>query len=148
MSRNPTRRDVMAGAASAALVSPVAASAAPDPVLAMIERHKAAIACYDAAANMQDRSEAHLNAACEAGGAADALALAMIETKPTTLAGILALMRYTANLPLDGSEWPDNIAARWPERFGHAPTLTWGDVVCGNLADALAGILAKDGAQS
>lgn len=145
--RAVTRRAALAGITTAAIARP-AASMTPDPVFAAIERHKAASVLFDAACDVQVTSDAHLDAAREAGHAADAIAIEMIETRPTTLAGILALLRYTADFPLDGHEWPDDISGRWPERFGHAETLTWGDAVCGNLAQALAGILAGNGGKS
>jgi hypothetical protein len=93
--RSTTRRAVLAGIATApALAAPaIALGAEPaegDPIYAAIERHRAALAEFEAA-----RSEEELN---ETGDAhVDALA-DLLETKPTTAAGCAAALRYVGDL--------------------------------------------------
>jgi hypothetical protein len=118
MSKTTSRRAVLAGiAATPALAAPALALtiAGPDPIFALIEQHRVAYAAVCAAVDATDA------AAGEYGGwgapkvkpfeeAQTAVTVAMMElegelaeTAPTTLHGILAIMRYRrefATMPL------------------------------------------------
>jgi hypothetical protein len=118
-----------AGAAVAAAIpnaAPVAASAI-DPIYAVIERHKQAHAVHDAAASVRaDFYDIHMSAdqrkqlaameeaVDEAWEQREEAAIDLVNTKPTTLAGIVALCRYVGPLfDADGSlpdviHWDDD----------------------------------------
>jgi len=102
---------VVAGGAVAAAIPAADARAEPgnaaDPIYAAIERHKQAAAVYDAATdvrarfndiNMNDEQRKQLavleDAADEAWDPREEAAIDLLNTKPTTLAGIVALCRY------------------------------------------------------
>jgi hypothetical protein len=105
----PSRRAVLAGIAAApALAAPALALSGPDPIFAAIERHKAAFRVSQETGRIRsstiDNERAagydpvQCKAAIEASGAADdavdAAADALITIRPTTMAGVLALIRY------------------------------------------------------
>lgn len=122
---------VVSTAALAATVAP-AASATSDPTFAAIEAHKAArITVYsaiDAVSAMEkqlaaeglmyrrDRAEdprqieaeAALSAAFEAETDA---ACVLVTERPTTIAGVLALLSYANKADTDGEGWPDDLYA-------------------------------------
>ena len=91
MSANLNRRAVLAGAAATAI--PTAAVATlpnlePDPIFAAIQRHKDAYLAHGAA----DTVDGDIDAAADADfDARDAL----LEIQPTTMAGAVALLRYS-----------------------------------------------------
>jgi hypothetical protein len=103
----PSRRAVLAGLAAApALAAPAFALGGPDPIFAAIERHKALYAAFCRAltgmgecekrsgfADSPELDEWHRreSEACDAEMAAHD---EMLATVPTTLAGLLALLRY------------------------------------------------------
>jgi len=122
---DPTRRRLLSiaagGAVAAAVPATVIAATVVDPIFAAIDEHPSAIAAHDAATdiraafndvNMNDEQRMQL-AVLEAAvdGAWDRLedaGITLVNTDPTTLAGILALCRYvepllnerdTVNLP-------------------------------------------------
>jgi hypothetical protein len=94
MADNPSRRTMMVYAPAAALMpaAALAAGAAPDPVFALIEEHRAAYAFvnnwgddregYDAAFQKEDR-----------------LLRGLLTTKATTIAGIIAFALYVSEYP-------------------------------------------------
>jgi hypothetical protein len=92
MSKTTTRRAVLAGIATApALAAPALAlsGAGPDPIFAAIERHKA---CYVALGLSEEEA---VGAAVQAETDASRK---MAATVPTTLAGLLALLRYVEKM--------------------------------------------------
>jgi hypothetical protein len=107
--KTTTRRAVLAGLATApALAGPALAlssAAPPDPIFAAIEHHKA---CYVALALLPDGA-----GGCElseaVGDETDA-ARKMAATVPTTLAGLLALLRYVEKMQDGGNEMLDEAA--------------------------------------
>jgi hypothetical protein len=131
----PTRRSFLAQAVSsaalAATVTP-ASSTIGDPIFAAIESHKVArVAVYaaiDSVSAMEkqltaeglmfrrDRAEdprqieakAALSAAFEAETDA---ACVLVTERPTTIAGVLALLSYANKADTDGEGWPDALYA-------------------------------------
>lgn len=91
MSKSHSRRAVLAGIATApVLAAPAVASSGPDPIFALIEQHRVA---HDVR-NRCDDGEAY-DAATQAAWAVEQT---LARTRPTTLAGILAIMRYEREL--------------------------------------------------
>jgi hypothetical protein len=141
-STTTTRRRFLAGAAAIAPAAGLAiiasgavaqAIAAPDPVFAVIEAHKAATKALDhhldetavlektlpddrrqsviTARESDGRPEWIANeravvAACEREREA---AMAILKTSPTTLAGVAAILEYSAAYVRNGNEWPDSL---------------------------------------
>jgi hypothetical protein len=132
------RRRFLSVAASGAVAAalPVAAFAnSSDPIFAAIERHRELSADYTAAVDISSKLEdgPEFEAAdAIAGDRCDDLlnhADALIRLKPTTTAGVIALMRYVASL----EEWQ---TPREPDEFdGQAPD--WGKTFCTTVASAL-----------
>jgi hypothetical protein len=113
---SPTRRNILgtiaaAAAATAIAAKPVTAAAigpiAPDPIYEVIERHRKACAAHNEAINthmafeeadMQDEKLArYKRLVADTAAAYDELedaGLDLINTRPTTLAGIFALCQY------------------------------------------------------
>jgi len=109
---DPTRRHLLtiaAGGAVAAAVPAAALTASPslDPIFAVIQRHKEVLAAYDAAVNvrgcfndinMNDEQREQLAVLVAAVDDAyehmEDVGSDLVDTKPTTLAGIGALCRY------------------------------------------------------
>jgi hypothetical protein len=91
-----TAAGIAAGGTALALAS-LPASAADDPVFALIETHRAA----DAALLVTLRANDHVNGDAVAVDAAHQAELSalydLIEAVPTTLAGVIANMRYIAD---------------------------------------------------
>jgi hypothetical protein len=112
-----TRRNALTTVAALAVVPavPVAAlavTADPDPIFAVIEEHRTAVGAYSAAIDRRNDLEERLPSGgwdfspewiaadrdvdvCE--GEPDRAARRIIETKPTTLAGVAALLNYVAS---------------------------------------------------
>jgi hypothetical protein len=150
---SPTRRNILgtiAGAGAVALTLPPARAAAlgADPIYAAIERHKAASAVWDAAitirAKFQDASDESKEqadklqeAADEAWGSCEQAAIDLINTEPTTLAGIVAAIRYCIRqMADDGTFMPHGIEY---DNGGDAQeTMGWIDAWLDTLADAVA----------
>jgi hypothetical protein len=94
MTHNPTRRTALLGAL--ALAAPLAADIRSDPIYAAIERHRGAAATFASAP-----SEA---SAAAAYAAADTLA----RTESSTMAGMMHVLDYAADL--DGDDLPGDFA--------------------------------------
>jgi hypothetical protein len=121
--RDPTRRrllTVAAGAAVAAAIPTAALAAAPtvDPIFAAISRWQAAHAAHGRACDVLAEAETRFgfnseeaDAAFEAGHpACDAsweAAWSLAATPPTTLAGVVAVLRLANEIEDGGMEWPD-----------------------------------------
>src|SRR5579864_2069349 len=98
-----SRRAVLAGiAASTAMPSALLAMAAPDPIYAAIERHKAAGAAWDEVVSVRanydeaddDETQRLQDAAAEAWEPCEQAAIDLLNTAPTTLAGIVTAIQY------------------------------------------------------
>jgi hypothetical protein len=114
--------------------SPAIASALPDdPIYAAIKRHKAAAVVWDAAVDVWakfpdgpelwlERERIH-DAWCDARNALDDVAIGLINTAPTTLAGIARALNYAREQMLqdDGVYMPSGLALKdsdYPEIIG------------------------------
>jgi hypothetical protein len=98
-SKSTTRRAVLAGIATApALAAPAVAAAGayapPDPIFVAIERHRTALVAFETAP-----SDDELDAAGDVHR--DALG-DLLGTKPTTVAGCVAVLRYVDDLVHEG----------------------------------------------
>jgi hypothetical protein len=126
----------MAAGGAIAGALPVAALAnGPDPIFAAIERHRELSADYTAAVDISSKLEdgpkfesADAIAGDRCGDLLDH-ADALIHLEPTTVAGVIALMRYFASL----EEWQ---TPRDSDEFDGRPP-DWGKAFCTTVANAL-----------
>jgi hypothetical protein len=81
-----------------------------DPIFAAIEQHRLADAAYEDALAAREESE-------RAGKQADAVLLALLRTKPETLAGCLAALRYIASWTHDNE---GALFERWDKPYRSA----------------------------
>jgi hypothetical protein len=155
-----TRRNILstiaAGGAVAALAISSSRAAAPDPIFAAIERHKAAGAIWDAAvdvradfpdldisdeqAKQRDRLDEAVKAAWDP---CEQLGIDLVTTKPTTLAGIVAGIRYIRIQMRDDGTWmPRGLEfefnSGWEGEGGE--TLGWIDAFLDTIASATAAL--------
>jgi hypothetical protein len=117
---NHSRRAVLAGIAAApALVAPALAltGAGPDPIFAAIKRHKASYAAFGHFLELKDKFEdehgrehaspeheewqRREDEACDAESSATT---EMVATVPTTIAGVVALLRYVDEAHAGGNK--------------------------------------------
>jgi hypothetical protein len=138
---DPTRRRFLSNAASIAAGGTVLAMATahpapaiasqrvPDPILAAIEAHRAAMATLISGLAVQTALEKELPRnrrrgdetdprwiACErdinwAWSAVDDAELALLNIRPTTRAGIVALLRYVVEHDTDGEGWQSELVS-------------------------------------
>jgi hypothetical protein len=90
MSKSHSRRATLAGIATApALDAPALAlsGTGPDPIFAAIEQHRVAFADWGRLPEESEAEAAAINRTLD-------LETALIETQPSTMAGILAIMQY------------------------------------------------------
>jgi hypothetical protein len=138
MTTRLNRRAVLAGAAAvpAISISGLATGAEPDPIFAAIEAHRSAWVHF---ADNPSKSKVHLTAEDDAEterrlDALDDAACTLSAINPTTIAGVVALLRYVAEHESEGNDFPllddDNRAKPW-SFFVH-----------NNVADALEDIAA------
>lgn len=152
---SPTRRNILgtiAAAGAAALTLTPARAAAPgaDPIYAAIERHKAAGAIWDAAVtaraefpdtDMDDEQAEQCDLLDEAQQIAwepcEQSAIDLINTAPTTLAGIVAAIQYVrSQMQDDGTFMPHGLEY---DNGGDAQeTMGWIDAFLDTFADAAA----------
>jgi hypothetical protein len=107
----PTRRAIVAGATAmpaVAALPAIAGAAQPDPIFAAIAAHRTAWAAVDAAAIRlddegapQEKEEAELRPLSDVE---DEAQTALIDTEPTTMAGVVALLRHLAAHDASGLE--------------------------------------------
>jgi hypothetical protein len=143
---DPTRRHFLTVAAGGTVAAAIptavlAAAAAVDPIYALIERHKQAAAAHDATTevrahfddlNMNEEQKEQfyaLEAAVDsAWDSLDEVGTDLVNTKPATLAGIVALCRYvepflnekdTINLP-EVIYWDDDTDSSAGGAFANA----------------------------
>jgi hypothetical protein len=147
MSVAPTRRRFLstaatlaAGGAALAVAIPPAVATQSDPIFPMIERHRELSAhcraAYDISGNLLDGPEFD---------AAEAVSVekhdrlidhadALIGCEPTTMAGVLAAMRYVATLP----DWQEPSDAEWIS--GDGASMDWHQAFLDTLANAIESI--------
>ena len=96
----------------------------PDPIFAAIEAHRKAEAAFSSAVKAADhgpkphRNQKKLDAAVNVtDAAAENAALAILDTKPTTIAGIVAVMEYAADHIQRGVRWP-HLLQYPPKKYG------------------------------
>ncbi|MVT69437.1 twin-arginine translocation signal domain-containing protein [Bradyrhizobium pachyrhizi] len=112
-----SRRRFLAGAAVAVLAgTPALAAAEPiDPIFATIEAHKAAraefVRCSEAEpASSWDPGWAEYEDGLDRSMAAEhAAAIDLLNVQPTTLAGLLALLRHAVDYDTEGLGFPEAI---------------------------------------
>jgi hypothetical protein len=111
--RSATALAAGAVAVPSAVIS-TAAAVEPDPIFALIEAHKAAMAEYSRLATIwsqipfEDEAYAEANEATQA--AADMVSdaqLAVVKTSPTTVAGVAAVLEHVAGFWIEGGESAD-----------------------------------------
>ena len=127
-----SRRMALAGFAAVSVAWP-AAAAEPDPIFAAIERHRELsddyTAAVDVSSELEDGPEFEAANAI-AGDTCRALldhADALIRLQPTTIAGVVALLRYVATL----EEWEQ------PRSFEVDGEPVWIKTLCTTVANAL-----------
>jgi hypothetical protein len=171
--RNLSRRTLIAGAAvlstTAAVATTVAvpsapAAAPPDPIFAAIERHKEAfrpsleaarVKLNTVSAEWAENYDAAAHEAAEAAAvvtseAEEDAANALTTIRPTTMAGILALIRYVAEFNAGAfflEPWPEDTVADWqsaphlwPASFDDDGIDMFGYSVLANVRTALEGL--------
>ena len=103
----------------------------PDPIYAAIEAHRTAYAAYDQAAEAPDGENQ------EAFRALDRASQHLMRAEASTMAGLIALLRYVATLLQEAGSpgLPIEVpfAGRWSAAFG---------TFCANVANSLAAIEA------
>jgi hypothetical protein len=163
MPKSHSRRAILAGIATApALAAPaLALNAGPDPIFDLIERHKVAFRTSQEAARIRsgtvdvERSPKYdpvkckeaLEADSAAGDAATDAANALITVRPTTIAGVLALIRYVEAFNAGAfflEPYPEDTASDWqsgpmfwPESNDEDEIDLWGYAVLANVRRAL-----------
>ena len=90
--RSATALAVGAVAVPATVVSTVASAAGPDPIFALIEAHKGAMAESVKLGSVQSYE------------LVDDAQTALLTTKPTTLAGAAAVLKYVSSFWIDGND--------------------------------------------
>jgi hypothetical protein len=125
-----------AGSAALALEIPPALATESDPIFAMIERHRELSAhcraAYDISGNLLagpefDAAEA---VSAERNDRLTNHVDALIGCEPTTMAGVLAAMRYLATL----SDWQEPSDAEWLS--GDGESMDWHQAFLDTLANA------------
>ncbi|WP_245288027.1 hypothetical protein [Bradyrhizobium sp. Ec3.3] len=130
-----SRRAALASLAILPAALPGAAAAEPDPIFAVIQRHRDLSDHYSAAtaisAKLPDgpEFEAADKVSGERGDALSKHTDVLIRSEPTTMAGIAALTRYAASL----ANWQVPSDEDWPQ------------VLLGTLANAFDSILQTEG---
>lgn len=125
-SNTHTRRSVLAGAAAATIPTAAIASvtsAVPDPIFAAIERHRALYLKRLVTSNKYCDFDDEKDWAADTASrqAVKAAGRAIIETTPTTMAGVLALLDYVREFNTGGLALPDDAwnwhstANDWPQ---------------------------------
>jgi hypothetical protein len=154
---SPTRRNILgtiagAGATALTLAPARAAASAADPIYAAIERHRAAATAWNVALETrpefpeplttEQREQCRLFDDAEAD-ARDALSEAghcLIETVPTTIAGITTAIAYIQRqMRDDGTFMPFDIEFQFDEGYegDGGQVLAWIDAFLGTMAVAV-----------
>jgi hypothetical protein len=147
---DPTRRRLLTIAAAGSIAGLTPAIAAPhvtDPIYAAIDKHKAAAAAWDAVMSVRarydeaddDETQRLQDAADEAWEPCEGAAFDLLNTTPTTLAGIVTAIRYIiVQMSDDGTFMPHHIEY---DNGGDAQdTMGWIDAFLDTIADAAAAL--------
>lgn len=108
---DPTRRRFLAAHPAPSVANALAAlPASQDPVFNLIEDHQKANAAHWAAIDEQNRleklGEPEADSVAAAACRADNVAfVALMETEPTTFAGLVALLTYLNEIAEEGGAW-------------------------------------------
>jgi hypothetical protein len=94
MSSDMNRRAILTGTATLPVTALPAIGAEPDPIFAAIESHRAARQRYSGSLEIEDWDGPIVD---EAHDAARNTMLTLLDIMPTTLAGVAALLRYSAD---------------------------------------------------
>jgi hypothetical protein len=147
-----TAATLAAGGAAFGLAIPPAL-ATDDPIFAAIEAHKAAFARVVAAIDVEQAAEAAtpkgmrktderwlesgkaVSAAWEAEGDA---AIELVNVRPTTMTGVVALLNYAISADHDGETWPRALLSDDGETGG-----SWHHFLILNLTEILPGLLPE-----
>ena len=113
----------------AALVTKTAQAGEPDPVFALIEQHKTAMAEYVRLVEANEKSD-------EAYELVDDAQTALLTTRPTTVAGAAAVLAYVASFWIEGDESGEKGLPIY-ETLAHDEMLGAGDGFLPMIADAL-----------
>jgi hypothetical protein len=162
---------IAAAPAAAAVDKSLADGADADPIFALIEQHRAAEDAFGALLIEQSKLEVELPddlqqskitvhgaeivetddprwiAAAQASWGAseegDRAALALLDTEPTTAAGLAALLRYVYQYEADGGQWPDNVLNDddADDEYG----VSFSSVLLQHAADVIESLLAAEG---
>jgi hypothetical protein len=154
---DPTRRRLLtiaAAGATALTVAPARAAPAADPIHAAIERHKAAGVPWDAAIDVRaefpesadamtdeqwEQRDALDDAVDEARVILEQAGLDLIDTAPTTAAGIATAIRYMQRqMRTDGTYMPYSIEFEFDDGYAGdgGVVLAWIEVWLDTIADA------------
>jgi len=76
----------------------------PDPIFAAIEAHRAAVAAVDVSGVLADDDVAH-EITDRTSEELDAAAIPLVDVRPTTLAGLVALLSHVAECSCRGGDW-------------------------------------------
>jgi hypothetical protein len=129
-SKSTTRRTVLAGIVAVTVSGETASGETPDPVFAAIERHRVALVAF---------VTAHGDDEIDAAGDIHHEALAdLLETKPTTVAGCAAVLRYVEGLVHEGHGGIFHDCGLFDCWF--EPVSRPGSAFLGLIADALVGL--------
>jgi hypothetical protein len=159
-STSPTRRNILgtiaaAGATALTLPPAHAAAPAPDPIYAAIEPHKVACVPWDAAIDVRaefpefppmtdeqwEQRDALDDAVDEARVILQQAGVDLINTAPTTAAGVVAAIRYMQKqMRTDGTYMPYDIEFQFDDLYtgDGAEVLAWIDVWLDTIAEAAA----------
>jgi hypothetical protein len=140
-------------APAVALTIPPALATNDDPIFAAIEAHKAAFERVRGAVDIEYAIEAATpkgmrkndqrylearkatSAAWESEGDA---AIELLNVRPETMAGVVALLEYAVSADRDGETWPPELLADDGESVR-----SWHHLVIQNLAEILPGLLRE-----
>jgi len=163
---DPTRRHLLTVAAGGAVAAAIptamlAATPAPDPIYAAIERHKAACIPWDAAIDVRaefpegphpmtdeqwEQRDALDDAVDEARVILQQAGVDLIHTAPSTATGITIAVRYMQKqMRTDGTYMPYDIEFQFDDLYAGdgGVVLAWIDVWLNTIADAVAELAGK-----
>jgi hypothetical protein len=112
---------------------------APDPVYAVIQLHRDAVAAFNDRLKQFDGQDLPDDFA----DIDDHVALALLHTKPCTIAGVVALLRYAVAHVDAGYSWPSNLVDGDEPDNGkplRSKETDWSYFLCDMLADVLESI--------
>jgi hypothetical protein len=153
MSTINRRNAIMAASVPVALLLPAPSMAAqasePDPIFALIDAHKAAVAEFTRLCGISSampcagdafaEADAKTNAALDL---ADDVQIAVMSTKPTTVAGAAAVLRYVATFWVEANDSCDRGSPVY-ETLALGDTLGAGEGFLPTIADAQERLAAR-----